>query len=284
MKRLVRFIRTAGVLTLGLAAVPLLARAEATRGVEAADEGTAEHGGRDLIGRALDEVHLRPEQKSAVQKLKAEAAKRHAPVAAAKEEFLTVLADQVEKGKLDRCALAPAVKALASAKAAAHPGDRAAFEELHSMLDPNQRGEFVDALHRQWESVQKMHEPAALAERMAKDLKLSDDRKESLQKILTGIHEVRHAEPSYAAHRERWAKILNAFKGDHFVLDEIAPMGDMEAHSAARVERMLWAGEAILPVLDRDQRGVAADKLREHAKKAEPTQSTHLELDPSEED
>jgi hypothetical protein len=260
------------MVTLGLGAVPLLASAAPQQTAEA-EESTASpmHGGAGkLIDKALDEVQLRPDQKSAVEAMKAEAEKRHAPVKAAKERLATAVADQIEKGELDRCALAPDTKALASAAADAHPGDRAAFEKLHSILDPTQRAAFVDALKRQWDAVEKMHEPAALADRMAKDLKLSADQKTSMERVLTGLREVREAEPSYAAHRERWTKILDAFKGDHFVLDQIAPEGDVAAHSAAKVERRLWAAEAILPVFSPEQRKFVADKIREAVKGIAP--------------
>ena len=286
MKRLVCFISTASLLTLGLAAVPSLG-AGPTRAADTEQQSAADsmHGGGKLIEEALDEVQLRPDQKSEVEKLTAEAEKRHAPVKAAKKEFLTALADQIEKGKLDRCALAPTVMALASAGAEALPGDRAAFEQLHSILDPEQRTTFVDALRRHWESLKKMHEPAALAEKMAKDLNLTESQKASMEKVLAGLHEIRTAEPGYAAHRERWAKILDAFKGDRFALDEVAPMGDVAAHKTAHVEHRLWAGEAILGVLTPEQRKAVADKIREHLKETAPAkQRLGPGLEPGEEE
>jgi hypothetical protein len=287
MRRSIRFISTASMLTLGLVAVAPLAGAASTRAAETEQQSAADTAHRvgKLIDEALDEVQLRPDQKSEVEKMRAEAEKRHARVKAAENEFLTTLADQVEKGKLDRCALAPAIKPFASAKAEAHPGDRAAFEHLHSILDPEQRATFVDALQRHWEAHKKMHEPAALAEKMERDLSLSTDQKESLEAIFTGLHEIREAQPGYAAHRERWTKILDAFKGDEFDLDEVAPMGDVAAHTKAKVEHRLWAGEAILPVFKPEQRKAIADKIREHAK-GETTAKQHLELgmDPSEEE
>jgi hypothetical protein len=276
------------MVTLGLGAVPLLASAASPQQATEAEESTSSpmHGGAGkLFDKALDEVQLRPDQKTAVEAMKAEAEKRHAPVKAAKDRLAIALADQIEKGELDRCALAPDTKALASAAADARPGDRAAFEKLHSILDPTQRTAFVDALKRQWDSIEKMHEPSALAEKMTKELKLSADQTTSLEKIFTGLRQVREAEPSYAAHRERWNKILDAFKGDHFVLDQVAPMGDVAAHSAAKVERMLWAGEAILPVFNPDQRKFVADKIRERVKGTAPEiKSISPGMGPSEEE
>jgi Spy/CpxP family protein refolding chaperone len=286
MRRLVRFMSTASMVTLGLVAAPVLARPDTPQTADSLEGKTADpvHGGGMLIEKALDEVQLRPEQKAAVEKLKAEAVRRHAPAKAWKQQFAMQLADQIEKGKIDRCALAPTTKTLAWMSAEARPGDRAAFERLHSILDPGQRAEFVDALKRQWEAHEKMHEPAALAEKMANELYLTPDQKASVGKILDGIHEIREAQPSSAAHRERWAKILDAFKSDHFVLDEVAPLGDVAAHTAAKVERMLWAGEAILPVLKPEQRKALADKLREHVREHVREAAPATGMSPSEEE
>lgn len=108
MKRLVCFISTASLVTLGLAAVPRFAGADITGTTEAADESATGSGHRGgLIDKALEEVHLRPDQKAAVDRLKAEAEKRHEAVRAAKDEFVTAIANQVEDGKLNRCVLAP---------------------------------------------------------------------------------------------------------------------------------------------------------------------------------
>jgi hypothetical protein len=270
MKRHARFISIAGMLTLGLAAVPVLA-ADLPQTAQAEESAAAPlHAGQDLFDQALDQVQLRPDQKTAVEAMKAEAEKRHAPVKAAKGQFLLAMADQVEKGDLDRCALASSIKGLASAVAEAHPGDRADFEKLHSLLDPAQRTAFVAALKQLWQSHEKMHEPAALADKMAKELSLSTDQKTSVEKILTGLHEVREAEPWHAEHHARWTKILDAFSSDNFALDQVAPMGDVAAHTTKKVEGMLWAKEAILPVLSSDQRKTVADKIRERAKGAAP--------------
>jgi hypothetical protein len=130
-----------------------------------------------------------------------------------------------------------------------------------------------------------MHEPAAMADTIARELNLRPDQRASLEKILAGLREIRQAEPGYAAHRERWTKILNAFQTDRFVLDEVAPMGDVAARSARRLERMLWAAEAILPVLDPEQRKGVADKVREFARGSAPsTRSANPGMSPSEEE
>jgi hypothetical protein len=270
MKRFSRLVGAAGILTLGLATVPSLVRADSAGTTQRSEESTAEgkHGGAKLFEKALDEVHLRADQKAAVEAMKAQAKERHAAVKGASGELATAVAKQIENGEIDRCALASNIVALASAVAEVHPADRADFERLHSILDPEQRTAFVDALQRQRESVKAMHQPAALADKLTEKLNLSSDQRASLEKILAGLQEIREAEPSHAAHRERWTKILNAFEGEHFSLDQVAPMGDVVSHTKKVVEARLWAGEALLPVLNAEQRKTVADRLRDFAKKA----------------
>jgi hypothetical protein len=158
MRKLSRFISAAAMVTLGLAAVPSVASADSPETTEPSQESKEDSGfgGEKLIDKALAEVQLRPEQKTEVETLKAEAEKRHAPVKAAKDEFALRLAGQIEDGKIARCGLAPQITALAAATAKAHPGDRAAFEQLHSILDPDQRAAFVDALKRQWSRMRRI--------------------------------------------------------------------------------------------------------------------------------
>lgn len=288
MRSTIRLLSTCSMIAFGAIAVPVAANAapeqipvpaEATTEEAEKDKDkdkedvtssaeTQRMGARELFERSLEEVELRPEQKSSIEKLKTEATERHAPVKAAKGELLSALAEQIEEGeKIDRCALAPKIKALAEASAKAHPGDRAAFERLHAILDGPQREKFADTLKRNWEAQKRRRAPEAMADRMEKELKLSDEQKESVERILTGLRQVYEAEPAHAEHRERWSKILTAFKTDRFVLDEIAPAKDVEEKRTTMIEGLLWGAEAVVPVLNEEQRELVAKKLRDKAKR-----------------
>lgn len=267
MKTTVRLISaSAGVMiALGLTFVPAVAQAAAPA-EEIMSPAEDKHGAQRMFERALDEVELRPEQQKAVEELKAEAEERHKPVKEAKRELMNAAADQVEAGKIDRCALDPQIERVASAKAQAHPGDRAAFEKLHSILDKDQRAKFVDALQRRWEARRQAHDPTKLADKMARELGLTDEQKGKVQQILSGLQEISQALGVHEAHSERWTRILEAFKGDRFVLDEISPAEDVAAMVKRKMEGHLWAAEALLPVLTKDQRGRLAEKLRGKAR------------------
>jgi Spy/CpxP family protein refolding chaperone len=284
MKSMVRLIGTLGVLTLGVVAMPPVANADPaqTENVESTAQAM-HHGARQLFERAIEDARLRPKQQAAVDELIADAEHRHEPTKAAKRELMLAVADQIEAGKIDRCALAPQIEALANAMAEAHPGDRAALEKLHSILDPEQRVRFVDSLQKGWASAKKSHTPRLFADYIAKKLGLSDEQKDRVEDILSGIKEVRDADPDHAEHHRRWARILEAFKGNDFDIDEVAPMGDVKAKRTKHIEGHLWAAEAMLPVLNDEQRALLAKKLRDKATGHTTTGATR-EVESMEED
>jgi Spy/CpxP family protein refolding chaperone len=266
-----RFIRTCCIAALSLGAIPLIAcstsaQAQDTGANQSAattDTSKEHHGFREI----LSELDLRPEQKAEVDKLLADSKEGHAAVKAAKHELMGALADQIEKGEVDSCALRPDIDKLGAAVAKAAPQHRAMFEKLHAILDPTQRAKLVDLIREKKEAFEKAHEKGELGEAIAKALNLTDDQKTRLGKIFSGLHEIKEAEPAHDAHREQMNKILDAFKGEHFVIDEIAPSHDDDAskHVTTKFKHLLWAGEAVLPVLSQEQRTQVAKFLREKA-------------------
>lgn len=279
MKKLVRVLSTCSIVALGAMVVPSIAGASPgdTVTVQAEAKG---HGGK-LIARALDQVELRPDQQKEVDKLRSEAAARHQPVKQARRALMVKVADQLDKGQINRCDLGHEVQGVASEVSKVRAADRDAFERLHDILDQDQRKEFVDALKSEVDAARKAHDPGAIADRMGKELNLSSDQKDSIKRIITGLKEVREAQPGYEQHRERWSRTLEAFKGDDFDIDEVAPMGDVEAKATKRINARLWAAEAIIPVLNQQQRSLAAKKLRDRAERMGTQQHQHRETSPS---
>lgn len=265
-----RLIRRCSVVVLCLSAIPFVActnSAEAqedtqSESVAKASEASREHGGR-FMDDVLKELKLRPEQQDAVDKLRADAKARHEPIKAAKRELMVALADQLEKGDVDRCGLQAQIDKIGAAVAKSYPDDRGMMERFHEILDPDQRVAFVDAIRDRGDKLEKAHDKGVMTDAIAKELNLSDDQKDRLGKIFAGLKEIKDAEPAHAAHRERMTKILDAFKTDHFVLDEIAPAKDVEAHATGKIKHMLWAGEAVIPVLNDEQRVHLAKLIRE---------------------
>lgn len=271
MKQFVRLISVCSALSLAIVAAPNVASAETSGNAESAESAnvgttsSAMHAHK-VFKEALRELELRPDQKQAIDELREEGKERHAPVKSARRELMVAVADQVEEGKIDRCEVGPQIKKVAEAVAKARPGDRAAFEELHSILDPEQRAQFVESLERHWEARKDKAEPQALAAKMDRELDLTDEQQHRVEQILSGLRQIYEAEPAHAEHHALWERILTAFKGEQFDLDAIAPMKDVAEKVTKRIEGHLWAAEAVLPVLDEHQRARLAEKLRDKAK------------------
>ena len=239
------------------------------------------HGMVKVVAEALAVVPLSAAQRTQVESLAANAEARHGESLAARKDLMLALAAQVEAGRIDRAALAPKINDLAAANAKAQPGDRAAFEQLHALLTPDQRGAFVNALEARFGERKGEMRAKHPLQQWAAELQLSDAQK---AEIKAAIHERFHG----MAHEHSWgdggpmgaghkgAKVLAAFKQDRFVMDEVAPAGDALQFGPRRTERLLALAEAAVPVLTPAQRSIAAQKIRDKAESNDPI-GAHLQ-------
>jgi Spy/CpxP family protein refolding chaperone len=243
---------------------PTTAEAATTR----APVAQATHGPLKLVGDALGDVPLTAPQRATLEKMATDAEARHSGAHAARRGLVLAVAAQVEAGQIDRPALQPKIDALVAAMQAVQPTDRAAFEQLHAVLSPDQRVAFVDAVEAHVAArAQQMRDKHPLA-KWAADLGLSEAQKAQIkdamkQRWQAAGHEERREEGTGA--RERGAKLMNAFKQDRFVMDEVAPPLDVSRKAQKTSERMLRVAEAALSVLTPQQRALAAQKLRDRA-------------------
>jgi Spy/CpxP family protein refolding chaperone len=271
MKSFTRLIPVCGVVALVLLGAPPIASASHETSGETSPAAEARpHTMREVFEQALASVQLRPDQKKAVDELMAQSEERHAPVKAAKAKLMMAIAEQVERGKIDRCELNASIDELAAAKAKAQPGDRAALERLHRILDADQRAKFATGLVDAFHAYEKGREPKEKLEKMAKALHLTDEQKAKIEKIFATARDVFDVDAKRAAKHERWAKILESFKGDKFELDKVAPAEDRAAKVKEHMDKHLWLSEAILPILTHDQRMLAAEKIRSKARHLAP--------------
>jgi Spy/CpxP family protein refolding chaperone len=105
----------------------------------------------------------------------------------------------------------------------------------------------------------------------AEDLKLTDAQRDQIKDAMRArfkeAHEHGEGHPwaEMKAHKERAEKVFEAFKGERFVMDEVAPR--MEAHAMANKmsARILQMVETVLPILTAEQRTIAAQKIRAHS-------------------
>jgi Spy/CpxP family protein refolding chaperone len=245
--------------------VPVTAETATTR----APVAQSTHGHLKVIGDALGDVPLTASQRAAIEKLASDADARHADSRAALKDLMLTVATQVQAGQIDRSALQPKVDALVAAFAKAQPADRAALEQLHALLTPEQRTAFADALEaRIAERISQVHDKHPLKQ-WAVDLQLSDQQKAQIKDALSqrwqGMAQGSHDGPPWAEARHQGAKIISAFKQERFVMDEVAPRADLGTKAQKMSDRFLGMAEAALPVLTPQQRALAAQKLRDRA-------------------
>jgi Spy/CpxP family protein refolding chaperone len=221
-----------------------------------------------VVGEALGDVPLLPEQRKEIERLASEADARHATLAEVKQRAADALAAHVEAGKIDRAGLQPAVEAYADAWARTRIGDRTAVERLHALLEPGQRSALVDSLAERLEGRKKdkgsrMERLAALAD----ELKLTSDQIERLREVM---QRKRGERGDKGGHRKDWRRgkldeMLEAFAGDELSLAGMPAYDDLRAKAGRKAERILGKVETAMPILTDEQRKLAAAKIRAHA-------------------
>ena len=241
----------------------------AQNAVTTAPVGVATHGPVKMVGDALGQVPLRPDQRTELEKLATDAETRHQAISPARKDLVDAVAAQVEAGTLDRAALQPKIDAAAAAMESVRTQDRAALERIHALLDSSQRATFVDAMHAQMKGARGHHGGHDGMKEWATDLKLTDAQKDQIKaafhdkmKDHKGGHDD-HAEMK--DHHAKGGQVMEAFKSDKFVMDDVAPKHDVKAEAAKMSGRMLGMIETVLPILTPEQRKLAADKIRAKA-------------------
>jgi Spy/CpxP family protein refolding chaperone len=214
---------------------------------------------------ALSDVPLTPPQRSEVDKLASDADGRHGAIASARKGLELAIADQVDAGKIDRAALQPKIDAVVAAVQQTQVPDRAAFERLHAILDPDQRVAFVNALEAQIGARMGEMRHGKRMREWADALKLSDDQRSRIREMLKQHVEETHPMQAAEHGAERGAKILGAFKSDRFVFDEVAPAQDLHERVAGATDRFLGLAVQVLPLLTPEQRTAASQRLRSKA-------------------
>jgi hypothetical protein len=297
------FRSTALVFVLAASAIPLAACSGATGTSDppqAAQNGTTTaalnvsvHGPAKHVADALAQVPLRADQRATIEQMAKDTETRMEPARKARGELVLAIADQVQKGTIDHTQLQPKIDAVAAAHQATQPANRAAFEKLHDLLTPDQRLAFVNAM----ESHPGHHEGQhgeGFRGRMNKwtaDLGLSQDQQDQIKTKLqarwqahlasaatgvdqTGAIQDGHMLVQGQKMHAQYKAMLEAFKGDKFSMDQVAPAADHKEMANGFAGHMLGMLEAALPVLTPDQRTIAANKLRERANKLEEEEET----------
>ena len=243
----------------------------ATPGGTRAPVAQSAHGQVKFLGAALGDVPLTDAQRAQIEKLASDADARREPARSARHDMLLLLASQVEAGAIDRAALQPKIDAIVAVARTAQPVDRAAVEQLHAILGPDQRVAFADAVEAHGaHAVGRFMDHGGLRE-WADALSLTDAQRDQIKGILKqsvgewSRHGGGHGRDAGGEGGHRGAKILEAFKQDRFVFDEVAPVRDAGQQAETMTDHFLTIATQVLPVLTPAQRSTAAARLRERA-------------------
>jgi Spy/CpxP family protein refolding chaperone len=237
--------------------------AAASAGATLAPVGQNSHGMVHVVGEALGQVPLRPDQRMQLEQLAQDAEQRHQAVGAARKELMEAIALQIESGSIDRAALQPKIDAAADAWDKARPADRAAFEKVHAILDADQRAKFIDALRATMRANHQKGGGHEHLKELAAGLNLTDAQISQIRDVMKDEFHKNGGRQSWAEHHERTAKIAEAFKSDRFVMDEVAPAVNARDKANEMSMKIINVAEKVLPILTAEQRTTAAQKLRE---------------------
>jgi hypothetical protein len=209
-----------------------------------------------LVDGALQGIDLRPEQTEALEKLGAEVEEKMGPVTKARKNLALALADEVEAGKVDKETLKPEVEDLVKAAETASPFLRAAFQKLHDILDSKQREEFVDHFRAEVKEARERHDLKDDLDKMAHNLKLTDDEKSKIGEILE------HDEGEGKEAHDSLKRVIDAFPSDSFSLDQVLPAGHVREHTEKMAGLIIEDAREVTDVLTPEQRKAAADSIR----------------------
>ncbi len=202
------------------------------------------HGGVTLlIAMSLDTLGVSPEQRAAVERIRADLHARMEPARAADQALVALLAEGLAAAKFDTAKVDAAVGQLTVAGAAVHEASADALNELHAVLTPAERAALVDKVESHWAVWQKANadETGAATEgghlaTLATDLDLTPDQVDRIRAGLSeGLKTVPRLDP------QEIATELRAF-GDAISKREVRRESADHGHRRQREARWLGSG------------------------------------------
>jgi Spy/CpxP family protein refolding chaperone len=245
------------------------------------DEHRGQHHGGvlALITMSIKDLDLTAEQRTAVDKIRADLVSKMEPARAAGKDLALLLADGVSAGAIDRSKADAAINKLVTQVQGLQEPSLTALNQLHAALSAPQRAALVEAVQSHWEKWKDAHGRDEQDDHqhrsghllaLVKQLGLTKDEAE---KIKANFHDRMKGSPQDQAHKEVQDHIqafVTSFKSDTFNAKTLAggkaANGHMARWGATRMARFL---EAAAPVLTPDQRTKLAQMIRDRASKAE---------------
>ena len=232
------------------------------------------HGGiTQFVAMSLDTLGADEAKRPQIEAIQRDLRTCMAPARDADKTLLSVLADGVAAGTIDKARVDATVEQLETAAAAVHECSAAALNQLHALLSPEERAALVDkvrAHYEVWRQVNHEAEPGGqekggrLAD-LAAELNLAPDQVTQISATLgERFRGAGHPvfDPAKAENHQK--AFESAFASDKFEAKTITANanGHVASHGAKRMA-MFYA--TVTPLLTADQRQLLADHLRQRA-------------------
>ncbi|HTQ41629.1 MAG TPA: Spy/CpxP family protein refolding chaperone [Polyangiaceae bacterium] len=221
------------------------------------------YGPQKLVADALSKVCLNDKQRVAVEQLGKEVRPKEDVVGEARHAFIEALAEQLRSDHVDAGALEPEIDALVKAREEASPVMRKALEDLHGILQPEQRAEFVDAIEEDTKALRDASK--SWFDSFASDLGLTDGQKERIKDDLT------QAKADAETDRDRVKAEFEAFKGDTFSIANFSPESEVGPRTRVHAGKMVALAKEIADALTPAQRTKLADRIESKPVAGEPS-------------
>jgi Spy/CpxP family protein refolding chaperone len=226
-----------------------------------------------LLAFTLESTSLSSDQKNKVTQIQSELSSKLEARRAAERSFLGALADAVAAGSVDEHKLADLLAKLAAAAPTSFESSASAMNQLHAALDKTQRRDLTEEVVLRWtvssidpRKSKRFGRSDELTLLIA-DLSLTPDQVTQILKA----SEMAMMRPNIDTWRvDTHLHRLNAFREDTF--DGAAFIGNKPSIAAAatwEAGRVTQLYGAMAPVLKPEQRSLAAQRLRDEAKRIE---------------
>jgi Spy/CpxP family protein refolding chaperone len=269
----------AATATSGASAAPTASAAPSAESTAEAEQAAKElrghhrhhhHGGVAMfIHMAIDTLGVSPEKKAELEKLQGELYAKMAPSREAGRNVLSILADGVAAGKIDKAKVDAAMAKQDAASAGIHAATIDVLNKLHAALSPAERAALVEkvkahaevwrkvSLDEEHGSKDKTSHLAALTEQLSLT-------PEEVEKISAALKKDAPPKPDAAALDAHLKAFETAFVADTFDAKTLTTANAANAHiSKHGTARTVRFYEIVTPLLTPEQRTKLAEHLRE---------------------
>jgi Spy/CpxP family protein refolding chaperone len=224
-----------------------------------------------VIG-AVETLGVAPDQQTAIDGIRKDFRVKMKPLHEANLAVITLLADGIATGTIDKAKVDAAVAKAGTASGAVQAATADVLNQLYKVLRPEQRTALVDKVDAQWATWREANDPGSDTTKrdrhinhLAKEIGLTSDQVDKLRTSLDATKDAKKAYDPAAA--EAYVKAFDtAFVTDTFDAKKLPASGPESSRLVAwGAERMAWFYEALAPILTADQRPKVADKLRQRA-------------------